>query len=214
MIDDDYYPGPMGEIGAAKRQVRGRVRDARRALGAEARRRLGDALARVLEEHVPAGSRVAAYLPMPEEPDVRPFLAHHLARGGEVALPRVAETAEPQLEWVDWTLEAPTRRHPVLPLDEPEGPGREIERLLDQGPLLMLLPALAVDTRGHRLGQGGGYYDRLFARLDAAGRLTDVAAWAVVGPGEVLPPGTFPVEAHDLQVEAVVTPERLRRLVL
>ncbi|GAB3194182.1 5-formyltetrahydrofolate cyclo-ligase [Nesterenkonia suensis] len=207
----------MSETAEAKQQVRARIRAARRALDEESRRRLGQQISQVLTRGASVGSpgadfsRVAAYLPMPTEPDVRDFLAHHLVHDGTVFLPRVSEQEEPHLEWVQWTPDAPTRRHRVLPLDEPEGPGQEIEQVVDEGPLLMLLPALAVDTAGRRLGQGGGYYDRLFSRLRASERLAEVVAWAVVGPGEVLEPGTFPVEEHDLRVEAAVTPDGLRR---
>lgn len=161
---------------------------------------------------MPPEARVAAYLPMANEPDVRPFLIQHLRRGGEVLLPRAVSTPEVHLEWVDWTQDAETRRHPTLPLDEPVGASRPLTEVLADAPVHMLLPALAVDTAGHRLGQGGGYYDRTFAELDAADLRGQITAWAVVGPEEVLPPGAFPVEAHDLTVEAVVTPEGHRRL--
>ncbi|GAA3068202.1 MULTISPECIES: 5-formyltetrahydrofolate cyclo-ligase [Actinomycetes] len=202
----------MSEIAEAKKAARARIRSARSTLDVAESARRADALGRVLEEHVPARARVAAYLPMAHEPDVRPFLTRHLRRGGQVLLPRVADDPVPRLEWVSWAAQSETRRHPVLPLDEPVGHAQTLSDVLAEGPLQMLLPALAVDTSGHRLGQGGGYYDRMFAEVEAADLREQVSAWAVVGPEEVLPAGSFPVEPHDLAVDAVVTPEGLRRL--
>jgi 5-formyltetrahydrofolate cyclo-ligase len=62
---------------------------------------------------------------------------------------------------------------------------------------LVLAPALAVDVSGHRVGQGGGSYDRAIAR-------TRAPVVAVVWDDEVL--GDVPVEAHDRPVAGVLTP--------
>ncbi len=64
---------------------------------------------------------------------------------------------------------------------------------------LLLVPALAVDRRGVRLGRGGGSYDRALARV-AAG--TPVVA--LLHDGELL--DELPAEPHDRLVSAVVTP--------
>lgn len=206
----------MNEIAEAKSRVRSRIRTARRAMDEESRRSQTDQLRAVLELHVPPAARVAAYLAMPAEPDVGGFLHRHLDRGGEVFIPRVADDPDPHLEWVPWTSQAPTRRHPVLPLQEPVGEAIPLQQVLEKcsedEPLLMLLPALAVDSHGHRLGQGGGYYDRLFAELRGVDSLEALTSWAVVGAEEVLQVGEFPVEDHDLEVDAVISPDGLKEL--
>ena len=69
----------------------------------------------------------------------------------------------------------------------------------------IFLPATAVDGSGSRIGQGGGYYDRLLDRLDAAGQRPP--AVAVVYSGEVLPAGTIPAEPFDKPVAAALTPD-------
>ncbi len=68
----------------------------------------------------------------------------------------------------------------------------------------MFVPALAVDTAGTRLGQGGGWYDR--ALVDAR---ADARFFALVFPGEVHDARVSPLprEPHDVGVDAVITPE-------
>ena len=64
---------------------------------------------------------------------------------------------------------------------------------------LVVVPALAVDARGHRLGRGGGSYDRALARVPP-----DVLTIALVHDGERVE--VLPAEAHDVRVRAVATP--------
>jgi 5-formyltetrahydrofolate cyclo-ligase len=70
---------------------------------------------------------------------------------------------------------------------------------------LVVVPALAVDRSGMRLGRGGGSYDRALGRV-RAGTLTVAALY----PGEFV--DALPAEPHDLRVDAVVTPEGVTRL--
>ena len=64
---------------------------------------------------------------------------------------------------------------------------------------LVLLPALAADRRGVRLGQGGGFYDRTLPLVGAA-----VALVVVLGDGELV--DALPAEAHDRRVGAAILP--------
>jgi 5-formyltetrahydrofolate cyclo-ligase len=70
---------------------------------------------------------------------------------------------------------------------------------------LVIVPALAVDRSGMRLGRGGGSYDRALGRV-ATGCLTVAALY----PDEFV--DVLPADAHDLRVDAVVTPEGVTRL--
>ena len=65
----------------------------------------------------------------------------------------------------------------------------------------LLIPALAVDRGGRRLGQGGGWYDRLLPL-----RADGVRVFAMVHDDELVA-GPLPTEAHDEPVDAVITPE-------
>ena len=72
---------------------------------------------------------------------------------------------------------------------------------------VVLLPGVAVDGRGLRLGRGGGSYDRVLARLEAAGARP--ALLVLLYDGEVVE--HVPAEPHDRPVDAVVTPSGVRR---
>jgi 5-formyltetrahydrofolate cyclo-ligase len=72
---------------------------------------------------------------------------------------------------------------------------------------VVLLPGLAVDGRGMRLGRGGGSYDRVLARLERAGARP--ALLVLLYDAEVV--AHVPEEPHDRPVDAVVTPSGVRR---
>lgn len=196
-----------------KQEIRAELRRARRRLGAEELHARAGRLAEVLAEAVPARSRVLGYLPMPGEPDVLPFLRLHHARGGEVLVPVIA--GERRMDWVRWSPEARTRRSLFAPVEEPDGERLPLERALGgsapERPLTVLVPALALDASGNRLGQGGGYYDSMFGPQGAAPD-TGARFLGVVHPEELLPAGRFEVQPHDLQVAEAVTEEGVHLL--
>ncbi len=199
--------------------MRRRLRARRRELNAQELAARGEDLAQVLAAELPVGSPVAGYLPIPGEPDVRPFLGQHLRRGGSVFLPVVdpAQQQDPrlrELQWVRWTAESTLQRHETLPMEEPLGERISTAELRGLHPhgLTVLVPGLAVDHDGARLGQGGGFYDSTFgpgtagsARAEGHADLPSIRFLAVVHAEEVFDAGSFPVEAHDLRVDAIVT---------
>ncbi|WP_191089952.1 5-formyltetrahydrofolate cyclo-ligase [Nesterenkonia ebinurensis] len=175
----------------SKAQVRQRLRAARAQLSQQELDRRGELLKHVLlevvdgarlsraETHACAGypeaiegvsaegaqAIVLGFLPMPGEPDLRPFLAAHTERGGEVWVPVVADPAARRLLWTSWSPEAELRRSRHAPVFEPTGERFSMDQLIStaSAPVALLVPALAVDGKGARLGQGGGYYDALFS---------------------------------------------------
>jgi 5-formyltetrahydrofolate cyclo-ligase len=146
---------------------------------------------------------VALYASMLGEPETGPLRAALRSRGVRVILPLVLPDGV-----LDWAVDTGELRAPSgFGGDEPVGPGLGSDgiRLAD----VVLVPALAVDTLGRRLGQGAGYYDRALPMLDAA-----VPVIAVVHDGEVLDAAVEPVpdEPHDVRVDAVVTPSGFLRI--
>ncbi len=214
-----------------KQEIRTELRRARRQLGAGELGERAERLARVLAEAVPVRSRVLGYLPMPGEPDVLEFLELHHARGGEVLVPVIAGGR--RMDWVRWSPQTPTRRSLFAPVDEPEGERLPLRTVLEGGlasrevlegglapraglddnpvPLTVLVPALALDVAGNRLGQGGGYYDSMFGPQGAAPE-ADARFIGVVHSEELLSPGSFEVHPHDLRVPEVATEQGLRLL--
>lgn len=217
---------------ASKSQVRSRLRSARAGLTDADLARRGESLASALAQHVHPETVVAGYMPMAGEPDIRQFLETHVARTGPVYLPLVPPTGH-LLRWQPWNPETQMRQHSTLPIsepdpDSPQGVGALVQRAVEvqlrnptrQNPgqptrpaeLVMLIPTLALDTAGARLGQGGGYYDATTAQLvSALRRHPEVRCEmiAVVHAAEVLDPGSFPVEAHDLHVSRAATEYRV-----
>ncbi|MER7787674.1 5-formyltetrahydrofolate cyclo-ligase [Streptomyces sp. NPDC097640] len=167
---------------------------------ADARSRLA---CRALELPELAEARtVAAYVSIGGEPGTEGLREALRARGVRVLLPVLMEDND-----LDWGRdEGPGRlvraRRGLL---EPEGPRLGPEAVT--GADVVLLPGLAVDRRGVRLGRGGGSYDRVLARLDRAGARP--ALVVLLYDGEVL--DDVPGEAHDRPVHAAITPSAVHR---
>jgi 5-formyltetrahydrofolate cyclo-ligase len=121
---------------------------------------------------------VASYAPLRGEPDVRPVNEALLERGLRVVLPEVL---------------------PDRDLRFGDGSGGVADADID----VMLVPALAADRSGRRLGRGGGSYDRVLPRLRAF-------TVAIVHADELLP--RVPVEPHDARVDAVLAGTVLLRV--
>ncbi|MEU6463378.1 5-formyltetrahydrofolate cyclo-ligase [Streptomyces sp. NPDC046976] len=172
------------------------VRESARALAAHA-----------LELPELAGARtVAAYVSVGTEPGTGALLDALRARGVRVLLP--ALLGDNDLDWGEYTGPGSlteVRHGSKMALLEPSGPRLGPDAVT--GADVVLLPGLAVDTRGMRLGRGGGSYDRVLARLERAGARPRLVV--LLYDTEVV--ARVPVEEHDRPVHAVVTPSGARR---
>ncbi|PFW99849.1 5-formyltetrahydrofolate cyclo-ligase [Nocardia farcinica] len=140
------------------------------------------------------GEWVCAYVPVRGEPGSTALLEELRAAGARILLPVTG--APGALDWAEYTGVAGLRaaRFGLL---EPAGPvlGAEVVARAE----VILVPALAVDRRGVRLGRGAGYYDRTLGSARPGARLV-----AVVRDEEFV--DRLPEEAHDLRVGWVLTP--------
>jgi len=129
---------------------------------------------------------VAIYRSLPSEPPTQAVAEMLHARGVLVIVPEMLPDKD--LDWHE------------LRADGSEGPGLGLAAIGSAS--VVLIPALAVDQFGTRLGQGGGSYDRSLARrrdgaiLVAIVNDQEYAAWPL------------PRDAHDVPVRAVITPGR------
>jgi 5-formyltetrahydrofolate cyclo-ligase len=141
---------------------------------------------------------VAAYASVGGEPATGLLLEQLLAAGKRVVLPVLQPDGD-----LDWAVYTGDLRAAGRGLLEPPGPrlGADAVATAD----VVLVPGLAVDRRGYRLGRGGGSYDRALGRVPPG---TPVVA--LLHDEEVL--DEVPVAAHDRPVTAVVTPSAVHLL--
>jgi 5-formyltetrahydrofolate cyclo-ligase len=112
------------------------------------------------------GARVAFYLPMRGEVDVRPAIEAAWRRGAAVYVPRIVSRRRSRMCFVRWMPDGPRRRN-VFGIEEPSpGAERVDSRQLDA----VVLPVVGFDRDGNRLGMGAGYYDRALRCLRDPGR--------------------------------------------
>ena len=159
--------------------------------------------ARMLGEHaerlVSSGDTVCAYVPVGTEPGSIEMLDALLRRAQRVLVPvaRTADGTPLPLRWGEYRPGALTRGN--WGLLEPTEPWLPQAALAEAA--LVIVPALAVDHRGARLGRGRGFYDRSLQARDPHARLI-----AVVRDDELVE--KLPAEPHDVPMTDVLTPRR------
>jgi len=183
-----------------KKRLRARCRDLRRGIPAD----VAAAAARNVAQRVtadipvPPNAVIAGYWPFPDELDPRPLLTDLQARGHALCLPVVIDrgssllfrawtSGEPLIEAVFGTR-VPHADRPILVPD------------------VLLVPLLAFDRTGYRLGYGGGYYDRTLAELEQTGAIAIGLAFAAQEVEKV------PHEAHDWRLDWLVTETGAHRI--
>ena len=197
----EQTPHPASDRAAAKTALRDQVLAARRARGLAGRA----AAARDRDAHLLAApevrraATVAAYVSVGTEPSTGLLLDALRAAGKRVVLPVLL----PDLD-LDWAAyDGPASLLPAgRGLLEPAGRRLGPEHVATAD--AVLLPGLAVDGAGLRLGRGGGSYDRALGRVPV-GTFTCV----LLDDDEVGLP--VPAEPHDRRVTAAATPSGVRR---
>jgi 5-formyltetrahydrofolate cyclo-ligase len=197
------YPIVAGmETQDAKDELRRVIRHQREARSQRLREEAALAFADVLAT-IPAvaeAQTVATYASRPAEPGTWHLLDRLAERGVRVLLPVLG--AGLARDWAEYAgrddlLERAPGRPP-----EPGGPTLGTEAITQAD--VVIAPALAVDTSGTRLGQGGGWYDRSLKQLTP-----EVQVVAMIFPDELYDAAVrpLPFKDHDVRVHAVVTPE-------
>lgn len=182
----------MSEAGG-KREWRARLLAARAELAPERLRSAADALSGHVLARLGGLRRIAAYVPMGREPGSLRLLDMLRDGGTEVLLPVVVA------DGLDWARYAGAGEliAGALGTRAPTGPRLGPSALATAD--AVLVPALAVDHRGVRLGRGGGYYDRALAAVPPGARLA-----ALLHDGELVE--RLPVDPWDTTVTSVVEP--------
>jgi len=156
---------------------------------------LGTARDAAIEAGRPVPTCVAAFWPMPGEPDLRALLTQWADGDVTVALPVIEAAAQP-LVFRQWSPDLPMT--PGL-FDIPAPRDGAVCQ-----PDVILVPTLGFTAQADRLGYGGGYYDRTLAAIRASGRapITIGIAWS-----EGRLPADYHAAAHDQRLDAILTPD-------
>jgi 5-formyltetrahydrofolate cyclo-ligase len=182
-----------------KADVRARVRAARAAITESDRREaaIRDAAGALGLTGVVGARGALAYCAMPEELDPAPLVRLLMQAGTRIAYPRVCGPGALTLHWGDECELEPG----YCGLLEPPAGSDEVS--LDEI-ALVLVPGVAFDEACHRLGMGGGFYDRLLAGLSPTALKVALAFDEQIVD-------MLPHEGHDTMMDAVVTPTRILR---
>ena len=183
------------DLKAEKARLRVAAKQRRAAAAASAGSGAADALRdRVLDVvDFPAGAVVSAYWPMGDEIDPRPLMHALHESGHSLCLPVTAGKGRPLVfrAWAPGDVLVDGGFGTRIP-----GPDKP-----ELTPRVLLVPLLAFDRTGYRLGYGGGFYDRTLAAL--RGRDGGVRAVGVAYAGQEVP--DVPHDADDQRLELVVT---------
>ena len=160
----------------------------------------GTAAAAAVADHVlaqlhPTGKQIAGYWPIACELDPRPALEAVINAGGTAALPVVAGQGQ-VLIFRQWN-----RGDPLDP--GPFGTAHPTPRAPTIAPDILLLPLIAYDATGHRLGYGAGYYDRT---VQALRNQRDIIVIGLAYDEQEI--DAVPVGSHDQRLDAIITDRR------
>lgn len=181
----------------AKSELRRKIRDSLRTISPAARANASaQACARLKQQGIWLKAKtIFFYAPLPEELNVWPLLLEAISSGKRVALPRfVRETGDYAPFLVkDAGSDLVTGQ---LGIREP---GPHCARLPGNQVDLVLVPGVAFDAKGWRLGRGKGFYDRLL-------RTVGGTKCGVAFDEQIV--SNLPVEPHDFPMQYILTPTR------
>jgi 5-formyltetrahydrofolate cyclo-ligase len=188
---------PSTPVAVVKGVLRARMRQWLRTMTPETRRQASEAACRRLEaQEVWRQARaILIYAPRQDELDITDLVDQALSVGKILALPQYQAEAGC---YRACRLEVPIRQLPIGRYGIPE-PGSACAVVPLDRLDIALVPGVAFDVSGHRLGRGQGYYDRLLANL--GGIKCGVGFDTQVQP-------RIPVEPHDAVLDRILTPTR------
>lgn len=146
-----------------------------------------------LRPYLSEASVIMAYYSLPDEVDTHGLLDELVAEGKTVLLPKVLDNETMELRRYTSTARL---REGMLHLQEPVGDSFSDYQQID----VAVIPGLAFDGHGHRLGRGRGYYDRLLKQFGIAGHRPLLIGLCF--DFQKVP--SVPSDAHDIPVDLVV----------
>ncbi len=149
----------------------------------------------IKSEEFQSAKTIASYISYGDEPATKDLNEEILRNNKKLVLPRMLK--DKNLEWIIWNGDQ-SKLVKAGKILEPVGKAIESDEID-----IVIVPTLHATREGHRLGQGGGSYDRALA---------NISAWRIglIYSGE-LTVEPVPVEAHDIKLSAVATPDLIVR---
>jgi 5-formyltetrahydrofolate cyclo-ligase len=188
----------MGELLSAKRAIRERVLDQRANLTEQQRAEKSAAICTAIAgiQEFASAKSILFFMPFRGEVDIVPLLNHALERGCTCALPKCGKDRSLKL-------------FAISDLDRDISPGKwEIPEPKDclseytcDDFSVIIVPGVAFDRQGRRVGYGAGYYDRLLSAGRDVLKVAPAYAFQVVSE--------LPHEQHDVPVDIIVTEEEI-----
>lgn len=174
-----------------RKTTRKKIVDERLHLAPDQRRAIRHAVETHLKREFPElrDAAIAFYWPIKGEIDLRGLMGELLQGGADIALP-VVVTKNAPLEFWSW--------HPDCKMTRGAGNIPVPRSRVPVMPTVVLIPLLGFDPKGHRLGYGGGYYDRTLAAF----RMRPLTIG--IGYDFSRLPSIYP-QAHDIPLDAIVT---------
>ena len=181
-----------------KEELRRQIRHIKRQFTPQQLEELSLPVVARLRQRLKGAQTIVAYYPLPDEVDIRVLLDEWIAEGKTVFLPKVTGddtmelrryTGRDSLQEGAFHILEPVEDHGDRSLDMKSGD-------FNHGPVpVILVPGMAFDAKGHRLGRGRGYYDRFLSSLPS--ELIGVCFDFQKVPD-------VPVDAHDIAMDAVI----------
>ena len=149
----------------------------------------------IKSEEFQSAKTIASYISYGDEPATKDLNEEILRNNKKLVLPRMLK--DKNLEWIIWNGDQ-SKLVKAGKILEPVGEAIESDEID-----IVIVPTLHATREGHRLGQGGGSYDRALA---------NISAWRIglIYSGE-LTVEPVPVETHDIKLNAVATPDLIVR---
>ena len=194
----------------SRRELRRAFRARRRAMTLAERQAAAEDVARLLARArlLKAGLRIAVYLAHDGELDPIVIATHARRAGASLYLPVITRAATGRMRFAPMDSPARAWRHNRYGISEPGGLAR-LHRTAHRLDVVML-PLVAFDAQGHRLGMGGGYYDRALA---FRGRRPTWRRPILIGLAyDCQEAASLAAASWDVPLDLVATPTRLIRI--
>jgi 5-formyltetrahydrofolate cyclo-ligase len=180
-------------IDESKAALRSEAAARRDALPRDVRHDAADAIAaRPFPLRITPGTIVSGFMPLKSEINPLPLLRRLAEAGAQLALPVVAGRGKP-LTMRAWQWGEPLATG-VWGIREPKADAAEVD------PDILIVPLLAFDRTGHRIGYGAGYYDRTIARLRGLKAVTTIG---IAFAAQEVP--AVPTTPHDARLDLMLT---------